>query len=47
MTAKKTTAWKCKCERCQYEWTTKTDTLPKVCARCANPNWNKPKKPKG
>ena len=37
----------CICSRCDHEWVPKRTTqvtLPKVCPRCKNPNWNKPKR---
>ncbi len=32
-----------RCERCEHEWVPKGQklSLPRVCPRCKNPNWNK------
>lgn len=35
--------WSCECERCKYRWTTKSDEIPKVCARCKSRIWEKVK----
>lgn len=38
------------CQRCGYgkdvnhPWIPRTEKTPKVCPKCKNPNWNKPKK---
>ena len=34
-----------RCERCEHEWVPKGQklSLPRVCPRCKNPNWNKPR----
>lgn len=34
-----------RCERCGYEWTPRTEGLPKVCAnpKCKSPYWNRPR----
>jgi hypothetical protein len=34
-------AYKCLCERCQYEWS--AFKLPPTCARCRSPYWNRAK----
>ena len=37
----------CICSRCDHKWVPKritSVTLPKVCPKCKNPNWNKPKR---
>ena len=31
------------CKRCEYKWYPESPTLPKTCAKCKNPNWNKEK----
>lgn len=31
-----------KCERCGYEWVSKTDKMPKTCSSCKTPYWQKP-----
>jgi|APSaa5957512622_1039677.scaffolds.fasta_scaffold176950_2 hypothetical protein len=37
----------CKCERCSHEWVPRLkNRLPIVCAKCASPYWNIPKKKK-
>lgn len=36
--------YKCKCERCQWEWI--SDKLPNACARCKTTAWNSKKKEK-
>jgi len=32
-----------RCLRCGYEWYPRTTMLPKKCARCASPYWNRPR----
>ena len=34
---------KLKCNRCEHEWTPRSDKLPKVCPNpdCKSPYWNK------
>lgn len=36
----------CKCERCGWTWTTKSNKLPKHCAdkTCNSPYWQKPRR---
>lgn len=31
-----------KCERCGYEWVSKTKDGPKTCPSCKSPYWKKP-----
>lgn len=40
---KKITAvvWECVCDVCEHTWTTRTGRIPKVCAKCTNPNWDR------
>ena len=40
---KSMTIEKQQCLRCGYEWYPKQPELPKRCARCRSPYWNKPK----
>jgi len=46
MSSDAVTMLKCKCERCRHEWITRTKEEPRVCPKCKNPYWNKPKKTK-
>lgn len=32
--------WKCRCDQCKHEWTTKGYDLPKNCAKCRSLRWN-------
>ena len=32
------------CEKCGYVWTSRINTLPKLCPKCKNPYWNISKK---
>lgn len=34
------TILRCTCTRCGGAWDTKTDKVPKVCAKCKTPLWN-------
>lgn len=34
---------RCKCLRCGHIWITKTPQVPRVCPKCKNPNWFRPK----
>lgn len=31
------------CTRCGHVWVARKQSLPKVCPKCKNPNWNKSK----
>ncbi len=48
MSAKKieTIKYECTCERCGNVWLTRGNQLPKVCPRCKQTAWNKPRKVK-
>lgn len=35
--------FKLRCNRCNYEWIPRKDTLPERCAKCNSPYWNKPR----
>jgi len=37
--------WGWRCERCGHEWVPreKTEGEPRVCPKCKNPYWNKPR----
>jgi len=35
------------CKKCGHTWTPRNPKLPKVCPKCKNPNWNKPKEKEG
>ncbi len=48
MSVKEIMSYRCKCERCGYEWTADSDKwgsdkLPKYCAKCNSPYWNIPR----
>ena len=34
-----------RCEKCDHEWVPRLDEEPRVCPKCKNPYWNKPRKP--
>ncbi len=34
------TVYQCICDKCGWEWTTRSLKLPAVCSRCKNHNWN-------
>ena len=41
------TAWAYMCDRCGHgPWLPRKTGLPKICPKCKNPKWNKPKKSK-
>ncbi|MBW2972887.1 hypothetical protein KY346_00670 [Candidatus Woesearchaeota archaeon] len=44
MSKKQTIHWQCKCEKCQHQWNTRNQTLPKLCPHCKNSNWQKKQK---
>lgn len=33
-----------RCERCYHEWLPRGGEEPKVCPRCKNPYWNRPRR---
>lgn len=30
----------CKCNKCGYEWQTRTEKIPKACPNCKSMRWN-------
>ena len=38
--------YRCKCEKCQSEWTAKDATIPATCAKCRSVKWNTQDAPK-
>ena len=36
-----------KCNRCGHTWIPRSPNLPRVCARCNSPYWNKDRKLRG
>ncbi len=34
------TVYQCICDKCGWEWTTRSLKLPAVCSRCKNHKWN-------
>lgn len=43
----KLTVWGWKCERCGHEWVPRNwQEEPKVCPKCKNPYWNRPRREK-
>lgn len=32
--------YKCSCESCSHQWTTKSDVIPKCCPKCHGVKWN-------
>src|SRR5947209_515469 len=42
------TVWGWKCERCGHEWVPLDwNTEPRVCRKCKNPDWNRPRRVTG
>jgi len=37
---KEITKYYCLCDRCQWTWTTRGDTLPAVCPNCKSNKWD-------
>jgi hypothetical protein len=37
---KKSQCLSCVCAKCKYQWTTKDETVPKICAKCKTAKWN-------
>lgn len=38
--------YRCKCEKCQNEWTAKDAVIPATCAKCRSVKWNTQNAPK-
>jgi len=36
--------WKCHCERCDFEWISRTKAKPAWCPKCVSARWDMPKK---
>ncbi len=34
----------CKCLKCGYEWTARTDGEPMTCPKCKSREWNQPRR---
>jgi predicted nucleic acid-binding Zn-ribbon protein len=34
------TCYRCQCEKCGHQWTTKSNDLPRVCSKCKSVAWN-------
>lgn len=32
--------YRCQCEKCGHQWTTKSNDLPRVCSKCKSVAWN-------